>query len=150
MTRTQRVSALGGLIAVALALVVALPGVGHAGTYDATLWCPNGYASWQIDLPLSGSDRQSLFYVRYNQGGWRTTTYYHTTPFVQEYWDGAARRWSPLRFGSAPVFEAVGGNVLVEAFEYRWSAGYTGWINLGSCRTASFSISSSPLVNFTG
>lgn len=124
------------IVAAALALVAAAPETGSAASYDAQLHCLAGHQKWQIDLPLLGSGRYSEFYVSLNGGEWRQVgTLYYTNPYVQLYWDGYARQWLNVNFGSTPVWQEVGANVTVHAYERRYVNSWT-WVYLGSCTTS--------------
>jgi hypothetical protein len=135
-------------IAVVLAvLAVALPGTGQAySAYDAELRCPAGEAAFRIDLPLFGTRRFSTFFVRLNRTGvWYTTPWFYTTNYVQKQQrpDGT---WFDLNWSTpgAPISYVIGGGVVVEALEDRWSADSYGRVisgsytrvNLGSCTTS--------------
>jgi hypothetical protein len=104
---------------------------------DATMVCAEGTGSVYFGLPLTGSARMSIFAYRVNSGSWAYTNWYYTSNGSFWMYDGG---WKALPADSSMTIRDVGGNKLVQGFEYRYipSTGSGSWISLGSCRTSSF------------
>lgn len=141
MFRTNVVPAIAKtLVALTLATGLAAGATkpAEASMTDAYMACGEGTGGIYFGLPLSGAARMSVFAYRVDNGGWQFTNWYYTSNGSYWMWEG---KWVSLPFDSSMTARLTGGNHTVYGYEYRYnpSTGAGGWVNLGSCRTSSFS-----------
>jgi len=125
-------------LTLAAGLAAGMSGTAHAAIPNAYLSCAEGTGMFAIELPIDATARMSYFAYRVDGGAWTSTPWYYTNSGLSWVLDWG--RWVALPLGGGPGMWDVGGNRLVEGFEYRYKAstGTGSWISLGWCRTTSF------------
>ena len=124
-------------LGLALAITVTGTKTAQASMTDPSMGCGAGTGIVTFGFPQEGPGRISIFAYRLDGGPWKFTNWYYTWNGFSWLWNGAA--WEGLPGGVA-TFPIVGGQHLVEGWEYRVDPATNAaqWYALPSCTTSDF------------